>query len=187
VTRTRPGRASGYAVFVLGGVRYVVRVSREQVPLTGAAERLRTRLRDSLDANLTGAAAPLDGVAPAGALAGHLRLGTDNGWYAVRVLGAVDGFVYGGMVGLGYQVVENIAYATSAVEAAGTGDRVEPVFGVFVARGFLAGPWSYTAFTALAGAGVGYAVVRVDRSWSARLREGDYYSRCCRVWATGAW
>jgi protease PrsW len=86
-----------------------------------------------------------------------------------QVNSIVDGFVYGGMVGLGYQVVENIGYATTAVATTGTGDRVDPVFGVFIARGFLAGPWSHTVFTALAGAGVGYAVVRVDRSRAARL------------------
>jgi RsiW-degrading membrane proteinase PrsW (M82 family) len=86
-----------------------------------------------------------------------------------QVNSVVDGFVYGGMVGLGYQVVENVAYSTAAVQSAGTGDRVDPVLGVFVARGFLAGPWSHTVFTALAGAGVGYAVVRADRSWAQRL------------------
>jgi RsiW-degrading membrane proteinase PrsW (M82 family) len=86
-----------------------------------------------------------------------------------QVNSVVDGFVYGAMVGLGYQVVENIAYATAAVAAAGTGDRIEPVIGTFIARGFLAGPWSHTVFTALAGAGVGYAVVRVDRSLAARV------------------
>lgn len=86
-----------------------------------------------------------------------------------QVNSIVDGFVYGGMVGLGYQVVENIGYATTAVAATGTGDRIDPVFGIFVARGFLAGPWSHTVFTALAGAGVAYAVVRVDRSRAARV------------------
>src|SRR5262249_55336834 len=86
-----------------------------------------------------------------------------------QVNSIVDGFVYGGMVGLGYQVVENVSYAAMAVAANGNGDRIDPVFGVFIARGFLAGPWSHTVFTALAGAGVGYAVVRVDRSWAARV------------------
>jgi hypothetical protein len=86
-----------------------------------------------------------------------------------QINSVVDGFVYGAMVGLGYQVMENVAYATSAVATAGTGDRVEPVIGTFIARGFLAGPWSHTVFTALTGAGIGYAVVRVDRSVAVRL------------------
>jgi hypothetical protein len=42
------------------------------------------------------------------------------------------------------------------------------VFSTFIVRGVLAGPWSHTVFTALAGAGIGYAVVRVDRSPVAR-------------------
>src|SRR3712207_8831582 len=48
-----------------------------------------------------------------------------------------------------YQVVENVSYATTAVANAGLGDRIEPVLGTFIARGFLAGPWSHTVFTAL--------------------------------------
>jgi hypothetical protein len=81
----------------------------------------------------------------------------------------VDGMVYGAMVGLGYQVMENISYAASAVQTAGAGDRIEPVLGTFIVRGVLAGPWSHTVFTALAGAGIGYAVVRVDRSPAVRV------------------
>ena len=42
------------------------------------------------------------------------------------------------------------------------------MLGVFVARGFLAGPWSHTLFTALAGAGVGYVVVRRERRRAVR-------------------
>jgi RsiW-degrading membrane proteinase PrsW (M82 family) len=87
---------------------------------------------------------------------------------AAQLNSVVDGIGYGAMVGLGYQVMENISYAAVAVQTAGTGDRIEPVFSTFVVRGVLGGPWSHTAFTALAGAGIGYAVVRVDRSPAAR-------------------
>ncbi|HEV7899059.1 MAG TPA: PrsW family intramembrane metalloprotease [Planosporangium sp.] len=88
---------------------------------------------------------------------------------SAQVNSVVDGMVYGAMVGLGYQVMENVSYAAIAVQAAGAGDRIEPVFSTFIVRGVLAGPWSHTVFTALAGAGVGYAVVRVDRSPAARV------------------
>ncbi|MCW2640115.1 MAG: hypothetical protein JWP76_2421 [Dactylosporangium sp.] len=86
-----------------------------------------------------------------------------------QINSVVDGIVYGAMVGLGYQVMENVSYAAIAVQTAGAGDRIEPVFSTFVVRGILAGPWSHTVFTALAGAGIGYAVVRVDRSPAARV------------------
>jgi RsiW-degrading membrane proteinase PrsW (M82 family) len=87
---------------------------------------------------------------------------------SAQINSVVDGMVYGAMVGLGYQVMENIAYAAIAVQDAGAGDRLEPVLSTFLVRGVLAGPWSHTVFTALAGAGVGYAIVRVDRSRAAR-------------------
>jgi RsiW-degrading membrane proteinase PrsW (M82 family) len=77
-----------------------------------------------------------------------------------QINSVVDGFVYGAVVGLGFQVIEDIGYAVSAVTAAGQGDRIDPVLGTFVLRGFVAGLWSHTLFTALAGAGVAYAVVR---------------------------
>jgi RsiW-degrading membrane proteinase PrsW (M82 family) len=85
-----------------------------------------------------------------------------------QINSVVDGMVYGAMVGLGYQVMENVSYAAVAVQTAGAGDRIDPVFSTFIVRGVLAGPWSHTVFTALAGAGIGYAVVRVDRSRAAR-------------------
>ncbi len=52
---------------------------------------------------------------------------------------------------------------------AGQGDQVGPVVVTFFLRGFLAGLWSHTLFSALAGAGVAYFVVRRNRSLSRRL------------------
>jgi RsiW-degrading membrane proteinase PrsW (M82 family) len=77
-----------------------------------------------------------------------------------QVNSVVDGFVYGAFVGLGFQVVENVMYAVNAVALAGRGDRVGPVVAVFLLRGFLGGLWSHTLFSALAGAGVAYLVLR---------------------------
>jgi RsiW-degrading membrane proteinase PrsW (M82 family) len=104
----------------------------------------------------------------------------------VRVLGVVaivliaqaqinsilDGVIYGALVGLGFQVVEDIVYALGAVDIAGRGDEIGPVFATFFVRGFLAGLWSHTLFGALAGFGVGYLVVRGDRSLARRASIG---------------
>jgi hypothetical protein len=87
LTGTRPGRDSGYALFLVGRLRFTVLVSNEHLSLAAAAERLRTRLRDGLGAHTTGPERPLDGVAPTWALAGRFRSGPDSGWYAVRVFG----------------------------------------------------------------------------------------------------
>jgi hypothetical protein len=87
VRQTRPGADSGYAVFVMGRVRFAVLVSRGRLSLTQAASRLRTRLRDGLGARPTGEERPLVGVAVGASVAGQFRAGTDAGWYAVCLVG----------------------------------------------------------------------------------------------------
>jgi protease PrsW len=86
-----------------------------------------------------------------------------------QVNSIVDGAVYGAFVGLGFQVVEDFIYAVNAVAIAGRGDSVEPVIVTFFLRGFIGGLWSHTLFSALAGAGVAYFVVRRNRSFARRL------------------
>jgi RsiW-degrading membrane proteinase PrsW (M82 family) len=86
-----------------------------------------------------------------------------------QVNSVLDGVVYGAMVGLGFQTVENIVFAVGAVALAGQGDDVQPVVATFLLRGFLAGIWSHTMFGALAGAGIGYLAVRHDRPRRTRI------------------
>ena len=97
-----------------------------------------------------------------------------------QVNSVLDGVVYGAMVGLGFQIVEDIVFAVGAVALAGQGDDVQPVVATFLLRGFLAGIWSHTLFGALAGAGIGYLVVRHDRP--RRIRIG-----VAALGVTGAW
>jgi RsiW-degrading membrane proteinase PrsW (M82 family) len=86
-----------------------------------------------------------------------------------QINSVIDGFVYGAFVGLGFQVVEDVLYAVNAVALAGRGDRIDPVVVTFLLRGFLGGLWSHTLFSSLAGAGVGYFVVRRDRPLRTRV------------------
>ena len=86
-----------------------------------------------------------------------------------QVNSVLDGVVYGAMVGLGFQIVEDIVYAMGAVALAGRGDHVEPVITTFLLRGFVSGVWSHTLFGALAGAGIGYLVVRGERTLRTRV------------------
>lgn len=81
----------------------------------------------------------------------------------------LDGIVYGALVGLGFQIVEDVVFAVGAVQQAGEGDRIQPVIVTFLVRGFLAGVWSHTLFGALAGAGIGYLVVNRDRTRIRRV------------------
>lgn len=86
--RTRPGRDVGQAVFLVGRVRFAILVSPDRLTLAAAADRLRTRLHDGLGASAIEAGVP----GAAGTLTGRFRLGSDGGWYAVRVFdaGTVD-------------------------------------------------------------------------------------------------
>ncbi|MDI6102834.1 PrsW family intramembrane metalloprotease [Actinoplanes sp. NEAU-A12] len=86
-----------------------------------------------------------------------------------QVNSVLDGIVYGALVGLGFQIVEDVVFAIGAVQLAGEGDQVRPVITTFLVRGFLAGVWSHTLFGALAGAGIGYLVVHRDRTRSHRI------------------
>jgi RsiW-degrading membrane proteinase PrsW (M82 family) len=79
----------------------------------------------------------------------------------------LDGMVYGALVGLGFQVVENFIYCMNAIELAGGDRQVVPVLGIFVVRS-LVGLWSHAAYTAIAGYGVGYFVSRTDRNLAVR-------------------
>ncbi len=72
----------------------------------------------------------------------------------------VDGFVYGALVGLGFQLVEDMVFALTAVALDAGVDAIAPVIGSFLVRGLLGGLWSHTLFSALAGAGVAYALTR---------------------------
>ena len=86
-----------------------------------------------------------------------------------QVNSVLDGIVYGAMVGLGFQIAEDIVFAVGSVALAGRGDQVQPVIATFLLRGFLSGVWSHTLFGALAGAGIGYLVVRRDRRPARRV------------------
>jgi RsiW-degrading membrane proteinase PrsW (M82 family) len=80
----------------------------------------------------------------------------------------LDGMVYGALVGLGFQVVEDFIYCINAITLAGGDAEVGPVLGTFVVRA-LVGLWSHATYTAIAGYGVGYVASRRDRPLVDRL------------------
>jgi RsiW-degrading membrane proteinase PrsW (M82 family) len=85
-----------------------------------------------------------------------------------QINSVLDGMVYGALIGLGFQMVENIFYSLNSVEMANAGDSVGPVIATFFLRGFLAGLWSHTLFSAPAGAGIAWFLVRTDQSLPVR-------------------
>jgi len=80
-----------------------------------------------------------------------------------RVRTVADGAFYGGMIGLGFQVVEGFLY--TARTAALAGDALQTVASMFVLRGLVAGLWSHAAFSAIAGAGVAFFFVSTASAW----------------------
>ncbi|WP_406279927.1 PrsW family intramembrane metalloprotease [Embleya sp. NBC_00896] len=80
----------------------------------------------------------------------------------------LDGFVFGALVGLGFQVVENVMYTLSAAIQSGEAWAGGVVASFFV-RAIVNGLWSHAAFTAMTGAGVAYVLVGGRRSLPLRL------------------
>jgi protease PrsW len=79
----------------------------------------------------------------------------------------MDGLVYGAMIGLGFQVVENVQYFMLAADESGGG--AGGVIGMFFLRVVLSGLYSHMLFTGLLGFGFAYYVTQRDRTKSRRL------------------
>lgn len=81
---------------------------------------------------------------------------------------ALDGFVIGAVVGLGFQVVEDFGYTMNAAAAEGD-PGATPLVQMFVVRGLIAGPFSHAVYTGIVGLGLGYLVTATDRGWGRRI------------------
>lgn len=86
-----------------------------------------------------------------------------------RIRSAVDGFVVGAMVGLGFQVVENFIYTINLLFTSEDGTEVQTIWTVFVVRGVLSGLWSHAVYSGIVGMGIGFAFTRRDKSVAYRL------------------
>ena len=76
---------------------------------------------------------------------------------------AMDGFVYGAMVGLGFAVVEDVFYFMAVF-----GGKPSGVLQGFFLRVVAGGLYSHVLYTGLVGMGIGYAVERRDATSRAR-------------------
>jgi RsiW-degrading membrane proteinase PrsW (M82 family) len=85
------------------------------------------------------------------------------------VRSAADGLVYGALVGLGFQVAENLVYGFNQVAATGGVGSAGSAFDILVIRVLGTGYGSHWAMTAVAGAGIGYFVGAAGRPRSRRL------------------
>jgi RsiW-degrading membrane proteinase PrsW (M82 family) len=82
--------------------------------------------------------------------------------------GVMDGLIYGAMIGLGFQVIENVQYFMMAASESG-GGQVGPVVAMFFLRVVIAGLYSHMLFTGLMGFGFAYFVTQRARTLGNRL------------------
>ena len=81
-----------------------------------------------------------------------------------EINGAVDGFVYGAMVGLGFAVVENVFYFVGQF-----GGQPAGVIGGFFVRVLASGLYGHVLYTGLTGMGIAWFVTRTDLRLARRL------------------
>jgi protease PrsW len=80
----------------------------------------------------------------------------------------MDGLVYGAMIGLGFQVMENVQYFVHAAAQSG-GGQLGAVAGTFFVRVLIAGLYSHMLFTGLLGFGFAYFVTRTWKPMVVRV------------------
>ena len=80
--------------------------------------------------------------------------------------GVMDGLVYGAMIGLGFQVIENVQYFMLA--ASQSDGQAGAVVGMFFLRVVLSGLYSHMLFTGVMGFGFAYFVTQRSQAWTRR-------------------
>ena len=89
--------------------------------------------------------------------------------------GVMDGLVYGAMIGLGFQVIEDIQYFMTAAGQSG-GGQGGAVISAFFLRVVISGLYSHMLFTGLMGFGFAYFVTQRGRSLGRRLRVFAFFA-----------
>ncbi|WP_214111180.1 PrsW family intramembrane metalloprotease [Acrocarpospora catenulata] len=85
------------------------------------------------------------------------------------VTGPLAGFGFGALVGLGFQVVEDLLYVFNTIIVSGGVQEVNDTLTTLFARVGLSAWWSHWAMTAVSGAGLGYLAGRTERPLAWRV------------------
>jgi protease PrsW len=81
---------------------------------------------------------------------------------------SIDGLIYGALVGLGFQVAENVVYAVNfAVQ--NPNSEWAGSLSVTASRVLVAGPWSHPLYTGAAGLGIAYFVTQRRKRMRVRV------------------
>ncbi|MEU6861622.1 PrsW family intramembrane metalloprotease [Glycomyces sp. NPDC046736] len=81
---------------------------------------------------------------------------------------SIDGLIYGALVGLGFQVVENLTYAINFAVLNPNSDLTGALSVTFT-RVLVAGPFSHPLYTGAAGLGIAFFVTQTRRRLSTRV------------------
>lgn len=81
---------------------------------------------------------------------------------------SIDGLIYGALVGLGFQVVENLTYAVHFAALNPNSDMAGALTVTFT-RVLVAGPFSHPLYTGAAGLGIAFFVTQTRRRFATRL------------------
>ncbi|WP_035698649.1 PrsW family intramembrane metalloprotease [Glycomyces tenuis] len=81
---------------------------------------------------------------------------------------SIDGLIYGALVGLGFQVVENLTYAVNFAVINPNSDWAGSMTVTFT-RVLVAGPWSHPLYSGTAGLGIAYLVTQVRKPMRVRV------------------
>jgi protease PrsW len=91
----------------------------------------------------------------------------------LTINGPLDGLIYGGIAGLGFQIAENITYGLNSIALAGGTDPDRAVLNSALLRAGVTSLGSHWTMTAVAGAGVGFFVRHSRSSVTRGGRVGD--------------
>ncbi|GAA2261432.1 hypothetical protein GCM10009853_013140 [Glycomyces scopariae] len=81
---------------------------------------------------------------------------------------SIDGLIYGALVGLGFQIVENLTYAVNFAALNPNSDMAGALTVTFT-RVLVAGPFSHPLYTGAAGLGIAFFVTQTRRRLGTRL------------------
>lgn len=93
--------------------------------------------------------------------------------------GALDGLIYGALIGLGFQVVENLTYAINFALNNPNSDLAGSL-SITLTRILVAGPWSHPIYSGVAGLGIAFAVTSKR---SPLMRYGTAVALLIAAWA----
>ncbi|WP_061290864.1 PrsW family intramembrane metalloprotease [Herbidospora cretacea] len=165
-TRIRPVRAAptGYSWMALAwgglaafGVAFLANTAFSAILTKTTGPLFADRWADAIAAPLDEETAKLAGVALIALIAPWV------------MTGALAGFGYGAIVGLGFQIMEDFLYVFNTIIATGGIQQGEDTIASLFARLVYSAWWSHWAMTAVAGAGLGYAIARTDRPLGTRV------------------